>query len=56
MPKSAVEFVSPMTFQTLSSNKVCIEMFETVGHWDVKHISIGKVVDFFSWPLLQPMS
>jgi phosphopantothenoylcysteine decarboxylase/phosphopantothenate--cysteine ligase len=47
MTKSATEFVSPMTFQTLSSNKVCIEMFETVDHWDVEHISIAKAADVF---------
>jgi phosphopantothenoylcysteine decarboxylase/phosphopantothenate--cysteine ligase len=47
MTKSATEFISPMTFQTLSSNKVCIEMFETVDHWDVEHISIAKAADVF---------
>jgi phosphopantothenoylcysteine decarboxylase/phosphopantothenate--cysteine ligase len=47
MTKSAAQFVSPLTFQTLSGEKVYTEMFEYLDHWDVEHISIAKSADVF---------
>lgn len=47
MTKSATQFVSPLTFQTLSAGKVYTEMFEYLDHWDVEHISIAKSADVF---------
>lgn len=47
MTKSACEFVSSMTFRTLSQNKVVTDMFEDPGEWDVKHISLAKSADLF---------
>jgi phosphopantothenoylcysteine decarboxylase/phosphopantothenate--cysteine ligase len=47
MTKSATEFVSPLTFQTLSGGKVYTEMFEYLDHWDVEHISIAKSANVF---------
>ncbi len=41
MTKSAAEFVSPLTFQTLSQKPVALEMFETEGAADINHISLA---------------
>lgn len=47
MTKSACEFVTPMTFQTLSNNFVTTDMFEEPKTWDVGHIEIAKMADLF---------
>lgn len=45
MTENAQKFVTPLTFQTLSQNKVITDMFEMVDSWDVKHISLTKKAD-----------
>lgn len=47
MTRSAREFVTPLSFQTLSSNPVVTEMFDPVAKWDVKHIELAKQADLF---------
>jgi len=47
MTKNAAEFVTPLTFETLSCNPVVSDMFERVGHWEVEHISLAKKADLF---------
>lgn len=47
MSKAAQEFVTPLTFQTLSSNFVVTDMFEEPKSWDVKHISLADKADLF---------
>ncbi|MGL5331006.1 MAG: bifunctional phosphopantothenoylcysteine decarboxylase/phosphopantothenate--cysteine ligase CoaBC [Peptostreptococcaceae bacterium] len=47
MTKSATEFVSPLTFQSLSQNYVVCDMFEEPKTWDVEHISLAKKADVF---------
>lgn len=47
MTKSAEEFVNPLTFQTLSNNRVVSDMFEKVDRWDVEHISLAQAADLF---------
>ncbi|HSQ34199.1 MAG TPA: bifunctional phosphopantothenoylcysteine decarboxylase/phosphopantothenate--cysteine ligase CoaBC [Peptostreptococcaceae bacterium] len=47
MTKSSTEFVSPLTFQTLSQNYVVTDMFEDPKTWDVEHISLAKKADLF---------
>lgn len=47
MTKSAKEFVSPMTFQTLSNNFVIDDMFEEPRTWEVEHIELAKAADLF---------
>ena len=42
MTKSATEFVTPLTFQSLSQNYVVNDMFEEPKTWDVEHISLAK--------------
>lgn len=45
MTKSAVEFVSPLTFQTLSQNFVYVDMFKEPKTFEVEHISLAKKAD-----------
>ena len=47
MTKSATEFVTPLTFQTLSQNYVVEDMFESPKTWDVEHVSLAKKADVF---------
>ncbi|MCT4545315.1 MAG: bifunctional phosphopantothenoylcysteine decarboxylase/phosphopantothenate--cysteine ligase CoaBC [Vallitalea sp.] len=47
MTKSATEFVSPLTFQSLSMNPVVVDMFEKIQKWDIEHISLAKSADLF---------
>ncbi|MCD4714465.1 MAG: bifunctional phosphopantothenoylcysteine decarboxylase/phosphopantothenate--cysteine ligase CoaBC [Clostridiales bacterium] len=47
MTKHAVEFVSPLTFQSISQNYVVTEMFEDPKTWDVEHIALAKRADLF---------
>lgn len=48
MTKSAQEFVTPLTFQTLSRNKVIVDMFERTADWDVRHISLARKAEVFA--------
>jgi phosphopantothenoylcysteine decarboxylase/phosphopantothenate--cysteine ligase len=45
MTKSAQEFVTPLTFQTLSQNSVITEMFEKRPDWHPIHISLADGAD-----------
>ena len=47
MTKNACEFITPLTFETLSGNKVVTDMFERPDYIDVKHISLAKKADLF---------
>ena len=47
MTKSATEFVTPLTFQSLSQNYVVSDMIEEPKTWDVEHISLAKKADVF---------
>ena len=47
MTKSATEFVTPLSFQSLSQNYVVCDMFEEPKTWDVEHISLAKSADVF---------
>ncbi len=47
MTKSAQEFVGPLTFGTLSKNKVICDMFELPDYREVEHISIASGADVF---------
>ncbi len=42
MTKNAVEFISPLTFETLSGNPVYYDMFSRAGSWEIDHISLAK--------------
>jgi len=45
MTKEATEFVSPLTFQTISSNPVYTDMFKLNSEYDIKHISLAERAD-----------
>ena len=45
MTKSAVKFIAPLTFQTLTKNKVYVDMFEDIAYSDVRHISLAQKAD-----------
>jgi phosphopantothenoylcysteine decarboxylase/phosphopantothenate--cysteine ligase len=45
MTKCAMEFVTPLTFQTLSHNKVYTDMFEKVENYNPVHISLAEEAD-----------
>lgn len=47
MTKAAAEFVTPLTFQSLSLNQVAIDMFEAPKFWEIEHISLAKLADVF---------
>lgn len=45
MTKAATEFVTPLTFETLSKNPVTTDMFAKKDNYDVKHIELAKWAD-----------
>lgn len=45
MTDEAARFVSPLTFQTLSGNKVYSGMFEIPEEWNAQHVSLAKRAD-----------
>ncbi len=47
MTKNAEEFVSPLTFQSISHNHVVSDMFAEPKKWDVEHISLARKADLF---------
>jgi len=47
MTKHATEFVTPLTFRSLSLNYVVVDMFEEPKTWNVEHISIAQRADLF---------
>ena len=47
MTKNATEFITPLTFMTLSKNKVVVDTFEIPDSYDVEHISLAKKADLF---------
>ncbi|SHI02680.1 Flavoprotein [Sporobacter termitidis DSM 10068] len=48
MTENAQKFVTPLTFQTLSQNRVITGMFEPVDDWDVRHVSLARKADVFA--------
>lgn len=47
MTRNAAELVAPLTFQTLSGNRVSVDTFDTHYEWNVEHISLAKAADVF---------
>ena len=47
MTNNACKFITPLTIETLSGNKVVCDMFETPDYIDVKHISLANKADLF---------
>ena len=47
MTKNATEFITPLTLETLSNNKVIVDMFDRPDYIDVKHISLARKANLF---------
>lgn len=47
MTASACEFITPLTFEVLSGNRVVTDMFDRAFTWEVEHISLAKKADVF---------
>jgi len=45
MTESAMEFVTPLSFQSLSQNMVVHHMFDEPKAWEIQHISLAKKAD-----------
>lgn len=45
MTKNSTNFITPLTLETLSKNKVIIDMFEKKEHIEVEHISLARKAD-----------
>lgn len=45
MTKSSTEFVTPLSFQSLSQNMVITDMFAEPKAWEIQHISLAKKAD-----------
>ena len=45
MTQHATEFISPLTFETLTNNRCTVDMFDRHFEYDVKHISLAKAAD-----------
>lgn len=45
MTKSSTEFVTPLSFQSLSQNPVVTDMFDEPKAWEIQHISLAKWAD-----------
>lgn len=47
MTDNATEFVTPLTFRSISHNPVITDMFTEPVNWDIKHISMASKADLF---------
>ncbi|MFW5998373.1 MAG: bifunctional phosphopantothenoylcysteine decarboxylase/phosphopantothenate--cysteine ligase CoaBC [Bacillota bacterium] len=47
MTESAVEFVTPLTFRTITQNPVETDLFSPPQNFKVKHVSLAKQADIF---------
>ncbi|MBQ4031664.1 MAG: bifunctional 4'-phosphopantothenoylcysteine decarboxylase/phosphopantothenoylcysteine synthetase, partial [Bacilli bacterium] len=47
MTKNATEFITPLTLETLSGNKVVTDMFQRPDYMEVEHISLANKADLF---------
>lgn len=47
MTENATKFITPLTLEVLSGNKVTTDMFDRPDYIDVKHISLARRADLF---------
>ncbi|MCI8442478.1 MAG: bifunctional phosphopantothenoylcysteine decarboxylase/phosphopantothenate--cysteine ligase CoaBC [Provencibacterium sp.] len=47
MTKNATELIAPLTFETLSGNRVSVDTFDRNFEWNVQHVSLAKRADVF---------
>ncbi len=48
MTESAAEFITPLTLQTISRNPVLTRMFDPLGEWQVRHVSLADRADLIA--------
>ncbi len=47
MTKNALNFINPITFETLTSNKCLVDTFDRNFEFNVEHVSLAKKADIF---------
>lgn len=47
MTQSAAQFITPITFETLSSHRAVVDTFDRNFPWEVEHIALAKAADVF---------
>ena len=47
MTKNACEFVTPLTFETLSNHPCVTDTFARPERWEVEHVALAKAADLF---------
>ncbi|HKL94329.1 MAG TPA: bifunctional phosphopantothenoylcysteine decarboxylase/phosphopantothenate--cysteine ligase CoaBC [Clostridia bacterium] len=47
MTEHAVQFVQPLSFETLSGNRVITDLFDRDFDFDIQHVSLAKKADIF---------
>ena len=47
MTKNAINFINPITFETLTSNKCLTDTFDRNFEFNVEHVSLAKKADLF---------
>lgn len=47
MTRNATQFVAPLSFETLSRNRVVVDTFDRNFTWEVEHVSLAKKADAF---------
>ena len=45
MTRNATEFITPLTFQTLTGNPVPVDTFQLTSEWEIGHISLAESAD-----------
>ena len=45
MTENATQFITPLTFETLTRHKCCVDTFDRNFQYEVKHISLAKKAD-----------
>lgn len=45
MTRHATEFITPLTFETLTGNRCLVDSFDRNFEWDIHHISLAKKAD-----------
>jgi phosphopantothenoylcysteine decarboxylase/phosphopantothenate--cysteine ligase len=46
MTEAATKFITPLTFQSLSKNKVVVDMFDS-SYFEIEHISLAQKADVY---------
>jgi len=47
MSEAATKFVTPLTFQSISSNLVTTSLYDDMGNADINHIALAQKADLF---------